>query len=220
MNRPLTSTVLAMLAGLGLAGSVLAQSGQAAPSPGQTATTERAPAKTERTTEAKVKLGAADVKFLKQAAQNGMAEVEAGKLAQTKATSADVKSFAQHMIDDHTQANDELSKLASAKGVDVPAGPSIAQKAKLKMLAGSDGEKFNKRYADNFGAKAHEETLKLFRSAAEKAQDADVKAFAQKTLAKLEQHLTMAQTMQAVVAPERKLGSGTSSGPSAPDKKP
>lgn len=203
MNRPLTHTFLAMVAGLGLAGSVFAQSGQ-------TATIERAPTKTERTTETKARLAAADVKFLKQAAQNGLAEVEASKLAQTKATNAEVKSFAQHMIDDHTKANDELKTLASSKGVELPAGPSIAQKAKLKMLAGSEGDKFDRRYADHFGIKAHEDAVKLFRTAAEKAQDADVKAFAQKTLAGLEQHLTMAKTTQAAVAPTgRTIGSGT-----------
>jgi len=203
MNKPLTCTVVAMLAGLGLAGSVLAQSGQ-------TATTERAPAKTERTTDTQARLGSADAKFLKQAAQNGMAEVEASKLAQTKAVSADVKSFAQHMVDDHTKLNDELKRLAASKGVDVPAGPSIAQKAKLKMLAGSDGAKFDRRYADNFGVKAHEDTLKLFRNASEKAQDADVRAFAQTTVANLEQHLTLAKTMQTAVSPMgRSVGSGT-----------
>jgi putative membrane protein len=177
MNKPLTSTVAAMLASLALAGGVLAP---------------------------------ADIKFLKQAAQNGIAEVEASKLAQAKATSAEVKSFAQHMVEDHMKANDELKALAASKGVEVPAGASITQRGKLKMLASSDGAKFDRRYADHFGVKAHEDTLKLFRNASEKAQDADVKAFAQKTLANLEQHLTMARTMQAAISPAgRSVGSGT-----------
>jgi putative membrane protein len=210
MNKALTSTVLAMAASLGLAGSVLAQYGQPAQGTGQTATTEPAPAKTERTTESKARLAASDLKFLKQASQNGAAEIEASKLAQTKASNAEVKSFAQHMVEDHAKAADELKKLAMSKGVELPGAPSIAQKAKLKMLASSDGEKFDKRYSDNFGVKAHEETVKLFRTAAEKAQDADIKSFAQATLPKLEEHLTMAKTVQTAVAPAgRTIGSGT-----------
>jgi putative membrane protein len=185
MDRSLRSTVFALFAGLCLAGGALAQ----------TATTER--------------LAGADLRFLKQAARNGHAEVEAGKLAQSKATNAEVKTFAQHMIDEHTQFADELTKLAASKGVELPTGPSIPQRAKLKMLAAVSGSRFDRKFADQFGVKAHEETVELFRNATEKAKDPDVKAFAQKTLTGLERHLAMAKTMQDTAAPGRSLGSGT-----------
>ncbi len=93
------------------------------------------------------------------------------------------------------------------------------QRGKLKMLSGADGEKFDKRYAEDFGVKAHEDTVKLFKNAAANAKDADVKAFAQKTLPKLEEHLAMARTMAAAVVPtaavnqgDRAAGTGQSSG--------
>ena len=51
---------------------------------------------------------------MKKAGESGAAEVAMGKLGTTKATDTDVKVFAQHMVKDHTQANQEL--MAAANG--------------------------------------------------------------------------------------------------------
>ena len=63
----------------------------------------------------------ADTKFMKEAAQGGMAEVALGQLAVEKASNADVKKFGQRMVDDHSKANDKLKQLASQKNVALPA---------------------------------------------------------------------------------------------------
>ncbi len=137
-----------------------------------------------------------DSGFLSQAAQNGHAEVEASKLAVEKATDPKVKAFAKQMIDDHTKANQELETLASSKGVELPSGPSLVQKGKSKlMLSTADGTDFDRRYAESMGVDAHKDTIELFQKAAQSAKDADVKAFAQKTLPKLQEHLKMAEEM-------------------------
>ena len=47
-----------------------------------------------------------DMSFVRKAAVAGMTEVQASKLALEKSTDANVKSFAQHMVDDHTKAGD------------------------------------------------------------------------------------------------------------------
>lgn len=205
-------SAVALAAGLSIASAAVAQSGQQTqpqnPSSGERATPQQRAdrpaaerANADRSAAGASKVAKADSDFLKQAAQNGHAEVEASKLAQTKATQPDLKSFAQKMVDDHTKTNQELMALAKSKGVELPDGPSLMQRAKLKMLAGADGEKFDRRYAEDFGVKAHEDTIKLFREGAEKAQDSEVKAFAQKKLPALQQHLTMAQAAHASVAP-------------------
>jgi putative membrane protein len=136
-----------------------------------------------------------DAAFMKQAAENGHAEVEASKLAQTKARRPEVKAFAEHMIADHTKVNDELKQIAAAKKVELPAEPSVMQKGKLKMINTGSDDKFDDRYAREFGIKAHEDTIKLFQTAANEAQDSDVKAFAQKTLPSLQSHLEMARKL-------------------------
>jgi len=138
-----------------------------------------------------------DAAFMKQAAQNGAAEIEASKLAQQKAQRADVKAFAETMVGDHTKVADELKQLAASKKVSLPDGPSMKQKAELKMISAGDDAKFDERYSKSFGVKAHEDTIKLFEDAAAKASDADVKAFAQKTLPGLKHHLEMARTLDA-----------------------
>jgi putative membrane protein len=148
------------------------------------------------------KLSRADTAFLKQAAQNGHAEVESSKLAVTKAANTQVKGFAQQMVDDHTKANQELAALAASKGVDVPKEPSVAQKAKMKALSAADGANFDKRYADSMGVSAHQDTIKLFQKAATGANDPDVKAFATKTLPTLQHHLQMAQDLKNTTAKE------------------
>ena len=140
-----------------------------------------------------------DASFIKDAAEAGNMEVEGSQLALNKAASADVKSFAQQMIDDHTKASQELAALASSKGVKLPDGPSLTQKAKLKMLGTHDGAKFDASYAENVGVKAHEDAVKLFTKASTDAKDADVKAFAAKTLPTLQHHLEMARQLQAKV---------------------
>ncbi|MCE4557379.1 DUF4142 domain-containing protein [Pelomonas cellulosilytica] len=142
-----------------------------------------------------------DASFMKEAAHAGAAEIEASKLASTKAKSADVKSFADAMVTDHTKVADELKALAASKKVKLPDGPSMTQKAELKLIDTGDNDKFDERYAKHFGVKAHEDTIKLFEDAAKNAKDAEVKAWAEKTLPGLRHHLEMAQALS--VAPKK-----------------
>ena len=138
-----------------------------------------------------------DRNFMEQAAQNGHAEVEAAKLAQGKSANQKVKDFAAKMEQDHTKTNEELAALASSKNVKLPTEPSAVQKSKAKAMDALDGERFDRRYADEMGVKAHEDTVKMFRKAADGAKDADVKAFAAKTLPALEEHLKMSRDLRA-----------------------
>jgi putative membrane protein len=136
-----------------------------------------------------------DKSFMKQAAQAGAAEIEAGRLAQTKAKNADVKAFADSMVTDHTQVADELKALAAAKNVKLPEGASVKQAAELKVIDAGDNDKFDERYARHFGVRAHQDTIKLFQDAAREAKDPEVKAWATKTLPGLRHHLEMAQAL-------------------------
>ncbi|HUG22355.1 DUF4142 domain-containing protein [Piscinibacter sp.] len=145
-------------------------------------------------------LARSDAAFLKQAAQNGHAGIESSKLAVEKAVNPKVKSFAQHMVEDHTKANEALAALAASKGVEVPKEPSLMQKAKMKLLSTADGENFDRRYAESMGVNAHQDTVELFEKAAAEAQDPEIKDFAAKTLPKLQEHLQMAEELKDVTA--------------------
>src|SRR5262249_7235811 len=72
-------------------------------------------------------LSADDREFVMKAAEGGKAEVELGQLAVSKASNADVKQFAQRMVDDHGKANQELMQLAQTKGIaGMPASTSMS----------------------------------------------------------------------------------------------
>jgi putative membrane protein len=138
----------------------------------------------------------ADTAFLENAAQGGFAEVEAGKMAQTKASNAEVKAFGQMLIDEHTKVNQELATLASSKGYTPPTEPSVVQRTELRALGVLDGDNFDKMFMRRIGVASHEATIKQFREASRSARDPQVKAFAAKTLPSLEHHLKMAKTLQ------------------------
>lgn len=182
-----------------LAGAALAVSAAVAqPNPPSPPTPPSAPS-TPASTTVSGRLAPADLSFMKDAAEAGAAEIEASRLALQRAAHADVKSFAEQMVSDHGKAGSELAALAAAKQVPLPAGPSLFHKARLKLLDASKGTSFDKRYAALAGVKAHEDAVKLFQKAAASAQDADVKAFAAKTLPTLQHHLEMARAMDNVV---------------------
>jgi len=148
------------------------------------------------------KLRPADANFLKQAAEAGLTEVEAGKLAVDKGVNTQVKGFAPQMIDDHTRMHAELRTLAGNKGVRLPIEPSLMQRGRIKLLSAADGGSFDRKFADAIGVKAHESALKLFQKAATGASDPEVKAFAEKAVPALQHHLEMARELKGVVDKE------------------
>jgi putative membrane protein len=150
------------------------------------------------------KLSGQDKSFLKDAAEGGNAEVEGSKVAVTQSSSADVKTFAQEMIDDHGKAGIELKGLAEQKGVKVSDTPSITKKTEIKVLSERKGSSFDQHYADSIGVKAHQDTIKLFQKEVDKGSDPDVKAWASKTLPALQHHLEMAQSLKAKTDAEPK----------------
>jgi putative membrane protein len=131
--------------------------------------------------------------FADDASAKGIAEVEAGKLALQKATSPDVKAFAQQMITDHKAANAELASVAKRKNLKVADDAELMDKAKAFMLKQRDGESFDAAYTAN-QVTAHEQTIELFQKGA-KSDDADIAAFANATLPKLESHLKQARIL-------------------------
>ncbi len=135
-----------------------------------------------------------DTKFMKEAAQGGMAEVALGQLAAEKASSTEVKQFGQRMVDDHSKAGDELKQLASQKHVDLPQDLSAKDKATKATLEKLSGEPFDQAYMQDM-VKDHKKDVSDFRRESKSAQDRDVKKFAAQTLPTLEDHLKQAESI-------------------------
>jgi putative membrane protein len=136
--------------------------------------------------------GTADQHFVMEAAMGGMAEVELGKLATEKGTSSEVKSFGQRMVDDHGKAGDELKSLAQTKGVTLPSELDAKHKALRDRLSKLSGASFDRAYMSAM-LSDHQEDVAAFRTESRTGKDADVKAWATKTLPTLNEHLKLAQ---------------------------
>jgi putative membrane protein len=151
-------------------------------------------AKTAQKTGAGAMSAASDSTFMMKAAGDGMAEVELGRLATERASSGDVKSFAQMLVDDHSKANSELTGLAGQKGVSLPSDPPPPARATYDRLSKLSGDAFDHAYAAEM-VKDHEKAVALFSSEASGGRDADAKAWAAKTLPTLQQHLAKAREL-------------------------
>ena len=158
------------------------------------------------------KVSRADEKLMTEIAQANLAEISTGKLAKDKSQSDQVKNFAQKMVDDHTKALDELKQLAQAKGVTLPTEPDRQQKALEKRLSSLSGDKFDKQYLEQAGDRSHKDTHKLLKQASTKAQDADLKNYASKTMGVVESHQQMAEETERTM---KSSSHGKSSGGSA-----
>lgn len=133
-----------------------------------------------------------DWKFITEAARGGMAEVELGQLAKDKASDPNIKSFGDKMVADHKKANDELKQIVARKGATLPANLTHHDTRMVDRLQKATGADFDKEYAKAM-VKDHETDVKEFEKAAQSADDPDIKAFAQKTLPTLQEHLKMAE---------------------------
>jgi putative membrane protein len=135
--------------------------------------------------------------FVTKAAQDGMTEVELGKLALSKSNSNDVKQFAQRMVQDHGKANKELAGIAKTKRLDVPTQLDAEHQAMVKALSGKSGAAFDSTYAAHM-ASDHTQAIALFRATA-KSSDRDLASFASKTLPTLQEHKRMADSLHASI---------------------
>lgn len=132
--------------------------------------------------------------FVNMATVTNMFEIASSKVALDKASGQPTKDFAQHMINDHSKAADELKVAADAEGVKVPTGLDDKHKADLDNLAGSTGSAFDQSYlAEQYAA--HEEAVALFTTYSTNGAPGALKEFAAKTLPTLQSHLKDVQQL-------------------------
>ncbi len=139
-------------------------------------------------------LNSSDRTFMRQVDQANLAEVSAGQLAQQKATGANFKDFAQHMIDDHATAENDLKQLAQSKGVVLPTVPSAKDRTQASKLMKLNVAAFDSSYR-KAQVDGHKQVIALFQHEIRDGRDSEVKEFAQKYLPKIVEHLHMAEAL-------------------------
>lgn len=139
-------------------------------------------------------VSAKDANFVKMAAMGGIKEVELGKVAAKQAKSPEVKQFGERMVTDHSKANKELMAIAKKKGIKLEKEPLDSSKL--------NGPDFDSVYTTDM-VKDHEKDVAEFQTEAKKGEDPEIKAFAEKTLPTLKEHLQMIKQIKAKGAQKR-----------------
>jgi len=124
--------------------------------------------------------------FLTAAAFGGLMEVEAANAAAIHSKNAAVKEFAMLMMKDHGKANQEVATLASKLSIAIPKTLPEDHAMHLKDLNTLNDLKFDQQYITMM-LTDHAKTVKLFTSGKNLA-NADLKAFATKTLPIIQSH--------------------------------
>ncbi|NQE38410.1 DUF4142 domain-containing protein [Microcoleus asticus] len=141
-------------------------------------------------------LSSRDRTFVMQAGQLGMLEVELGRLAVQRGSSAGVKQYGQEMVEEHTRANQELMQLVMQKQVELPADMSTQNTALMDRLSGLSGRSFDTAYKQAM-IDSHNQAIALFQAQSQQGQDPDLKAWATQKLPNLQAHLQMVNQMLA-----------------------
>jgi putative membrane protein len=141
-------------------------------------------------------LTSSDFKFVTDAKRGGMEEVQLGELAKQKATSPAVREFGERMVTDHQKANDQLKQIVQRKGALVPTSLSHHETSRLDRLQKLSGADFDKAYISDM-VRDHKTDVKEFETATKSLSDPELRAFAEKTLPTLQEHLRLAQDLEA-----------------------
>lgn len=136
-------------------------------------------------------MSATDTAFFDQASRSGIEEVTFGQLARQHAARASTRAFALKMVDAHTMANQQLTQIATSKGLTPPTTMDDAHQAAYDALSKMRGRAFDRTYL-NGQATDHAATLQLFQNEAQTGSDPDAKAFAARLAPEIKSHLDMA----------------------------
>jgi len=133
--------------------------------------------------------------FVKKVALSDMLEIQASELIAPHAD-ADTKPFAEMMVKDHKGTSNELKELVQSRKVsaELPSALDAEHQKKLDDLKKLSGRDLDRQY-DRMHLEAHREAVTLFTRYSESGDNADLKAWAAKTLPRLKEHLAMAEKL-------------------------
>ncbi len=146
-----------------------------------------------------------DEEFAVKIANAGMKEIELGKLAEEKGELKEVKEFGKHMVHQHTEMAAELKNVAQLKNITLPDSLSADAKSEKEELMKLKGREFDKKYM-NAMVEGHKKVLSALEKEAADTQDPNLKAFAEKGIPIIKEHLQMAEMTDSLAKAENKGG--------------
>ncbi len=133
-----------------------------------------------------IKLAPAEISRIGAIAQDGMTEVELGKLAEAKASAPEVKKIATMMVTEHSAANDQLKSIAATVGLTLPPRISNEQRALIDSFSTLSGADFDKKYVSVL-VEAHKNAITVIEAEATEGTG-DLKSWAQNALRTIKRH--------------------------------
>lgn len=132
--------------------------------------------------------------FLTEAADARMMDLEEGKLAKERGTTAAIRQYGEWMITDQTKLLKEIRVLAASKNITLPNTLSNKKADGLEDLKEEQGEDFDKKFVKMITID-HKRDVDAFEDATD-CRDKDVKKFATTYLPVIESHLDKIQDIK------------------------
>jgi len=128
-----------------------------------------------------------------------MAEVNFGQLAVTKGSDSLVRAFGQHMVTEHTTAQDELKEIADDfNNVTWPTELDSAHREIREQLETLEGYSFDSLYMST-QVMDHEKTIDLFETEISQGEEQRVESYATKYLPHIQEHYEQADSIRTVI---------------------
>lgn len=143
--------------------------------------------------------------FAKKAAQDDLAEIKMGTLAQQKGGTPAVRDFGQRLVRDHTKNLDQLKSVAEQQHITLPTEPNNTQMIDYKNLSSLNSAEFDKKFAQHM-VNDHVRAVTEFKAEAKNGTNPQIKDFAAKSVPVLETHLRLARNMVNSVNARRATG--------------
>jgi putative membrane protein len=130
--------------------------------------------------------------YVREAAITDRFEIDAGKIALDRSGNADVKAFAQMMVDDHTKSLAKITAATTSTAAAVPAAPDRVHGEQLQKLQQAASADFDGLYMD-MQVKGHMKALQLHQDYSRSGQDPRLKAVAAEIVPVVSHHLDQAK---------------------------
>jgi putative membrane protein len=141
-------------------------------------------------------LGPADTYFVTQTSLGTPFQVDSGRLAETKGTTLAIRGYAELMVSSHIAVNNALSKILKNKASVPP--PTLLRAAYSTMVSTLQHETGPTLEVDYVRGQVNYQKANtaLYQYEIANGTDPDLKAFAQETLPKIQDHLSRALKLQ------------------------
>lgn len=129
-----------------------------------------------------------DSSFVAMAAQADMTTAHLGKVAEDRGANDKIKDLGKTLVQDHTNDYEALTEVAAKTGETIPKAIDRQNDREISMLDRYKGKTFDHAFLTHEQME-HEKLVRAFKEEAEHGSNPAIKAYANKALPTIEQHL-------------------------------